>query len=445
MPHPRVRIEPVKRTAASTSRSGRTKRSAATARRGRSPRTREPASATPGGSAEASRAALVRVARRLRTALKAVLRDLPGDDIRPIPLARQLGLNKNLTSKLLAALAKGDEIAMARELPGPVPIASFLRAAREARATAGSVDRAEAALAAFRTLIEQEFGDKTRLDTLLASWLPDAHARTELTARQLSFRGASLIKGLSADVDLTSFILYPSKTDPSFADVGVISGHVGLRRFRHGVVIRLSGGSRYPANDGSGETRDHTDLAERFSREFSDDPLPLTVQSTESRTEYLVDDRGIGPKSAIRVFVTELHERKVPLLRPIDGRRDRRYCSIAVVDEPCKAFVVEMLLHRDIWPHLEPELCVYDTAKNGRTTPMDEDRSADLMVTSDRIESLGVGVDRFDTPLIPRYTEMVRYVCKARGWNPDALRGYRCVSRYPFYSSQISICWSPFA
>ena len=39
---------------------------------------------------------------------------------------------------------------------------------------------------------------------------------------------------------------------------------------------------------------------------------------------------------------------------------------------------------------------------------------------------------------------MIRYVCAARGWDADALRGYRCVSRYPFYSSQMSICWSPF-
>ena len=389
---------------------------------------------------------LSRVATRLRQALRSVLRDLPGDDIRPIPLARQLGLNKNLTSKLLAALAKDDVIAMVRELPGPVPIASFLRAARTARAAASSIERAESALDAFRTLLEQEFGDKTHLDTLLSSWLPETHARTELTARQLSFRGASLIKGLSVDVDLACFIMYPSREDQAFADVGVISGRRGMRRIRHGVQIRLSGGTRHPAakSAAASDIPDHAMLAERFSRTFSDDPLPLTIRDSNSGTEYLVDDRGIGPKSAINVFVAECYERKISILRPVEGRRDRRCCSVAVIDEPCKTLVLETLIHRDIWPHLEPELCIYDTAKNGRTSPMDGDRSADLMTTSDRIESLGLGVERFATPLIPRHVEMIRYVCAARGWDADALRGYRCVSRYPFYSSQMSICWSPF-
>lgn len=418
--------------------------------RGRRSASRRTVDAVPGrietNGASASRDELVRVAQRLRVALKGVLRGLPGDDVRPIPLARQLGLNKNLTSKLLAALAKGDEIAMVRELPGPVPLASFLRAAKEARATPTSITRAESALESFRRLIAQEFGDKTHLDTLLASWLPESSARAELTARQLSFRGASLIKGLSADVDVASFIMYPSRDDPAFADVGVVSGRIGLRRIRHGVQIRLSGGTRHPAttSDRSSDVPDHAVLAERFSREFSDDPLPLTIRDSSSGTEYVIDDRGIGPKSAIRVFVAECYERKISLLRPLEGRRDRRCCSVAVVDEPCKTLVLETLIHRDIWPHLEPELCIYDTAKNGRTSPMDEDRSADLMTTNDRVEALGVGVDRFATPLIPRHVEMIRYVCNARGWDADALRGYRCVSRYPFYSSQMSICWSPF-
>lgn len=392
-----------------------------------------------------SRERLEQIGTRLRRTIRGVLKALPGDDLRPIPLARQLGLNKNLTSRLLGALGRKDTIALLRELPGPAPLASFLLAIREAGATPAACRAAESALDDFRSLIEQDFGDKTHLDTLLASWLPEVHARAELTARQLGFRGASLVKGLSVEVDVACFMMVPNRDNPAFADVGIISGRIGLRRLRPGVPIRLSGGARLAAERGDDEaTSRRSRLAERFSLEFSDRPLPLTVRPVQNRTEYWVDDRGIGPKSAIRFFVAEHYEAKISLLEPVKGRRDTRRCSICVVDEPCRVLVLDDLVHRDIWPHLEPELCVYDTAKNGRTTPMDEDRSADLMPTNDRLESLGLGLDRLATPLIPRYLEMIRFLCDAWGWNPDDFRSYRCMSRYPFYSSQISVCWDPF-
>lgn len=389
---------------------------------------------------------LLALSDRFRRSIRAVLRSLPGDDLRPIPLARQLGLNKNLTSRLLGALARDDGFALLRELPGPAPLASFLRAAEEAGASATSLRSARTVLEAFRSLLEQEFGDKTHLDTMLAAHLPEVHARAELTARQLAFRGASLVKGLSVDVDVACFLVVPSRERPAFADVGIISGRVGLRRLRPGVPIRVIGAVNHgPASatpDAPGLRQ--ADLAERFSLEFSDKPLPLSIRSYASRTEYWLDDRGVGPKSAVNVFVSEFHRERIALERPVPGRRDTRSYSVWVVDEPCRALLLDQFVHKDIWPHLAPQLQVYDTAKNGRTTPMDEDRSADLMPTTDRIESLGRDAAGFDTPLVPRYLEMLRFACDAWGWDLDSMRGYRCVSRYPFYSSQVSFCWNPF-
>src|SRR6185503_20767812 len=74
---------------------------------------------------------IVEVGRDLSRAFRSVLDALPGSPHRPQWLARSLGVNTVLTSRLLKAAQETDPLAVAHVIPGPEPLRRLLRAAEK--------------------------------------------------------------------------------------------------------------------------------------------------------------------------------------------------------------------------------------------------------------------------------------------------------------------------
>jgi hypothetical protein len=108
-------------------------------------------------------------------------------------------------------------------------------------------------------------------------------------------------------------------------------------------------------------------------------------------------------------------------------------------EPPTACYVVDALLHEEVWPGVTPELRVYDTVVRGVAHPDDDARRADRLDMIESVDFLGRGLDALRMPGYPRYTELVAQACAAAGWDPQRLRGWRCTVRYPVYGSQIGL------
>lgn len=150
----------------------------------------------------------------LVSALRLVLDSLPAGlgEAGTRELARGLGVDKSLASRVLSALRAEDPLAALAQMPGPVPLRELLRAARKKGAAATAVSRAEAALEAYSTTLKTRFEDRSGLDAVLSAALPEARRRFEITARQAVFRGVSAIKGISTEVSSVSFVMHPGSS-----------------------------------------------------------------------------------------------------------------------------------------------------------------------------------------------------------------------------------------
>ena len=98
-------------------------------------------------AAEALDARIMGVGRDLAQAFGGVLEAIPGSPHRPQWLARTLGVNTVLTSRILKMARQEDPLAVAYLVPGPEPLRRVLRAAERKRVDAGLIGRARAAVA----------------------------------------------------------------------------------------------------------------------------------------------------------------------------------------------------------------------------------------------------------------------------------------------------------
>lgn len=380
---------------------------------------------------------------RLTQSIQAVVSNLSDGRPRPTELSRTLGLGKDFTSRLLTAVTKPDALAAAYAMPGPAPIRTLLRAARRRGVPHQLLSEAEDAITAFETMMTEHVGDKTGLNALISTWLPEVREEIDTTARQLAFRGVSLVKGLCADVSVASFILHPSASNQDRCDSAMVGGWIGLRRLKPRVPMRfiaymLSHAITQPAASGAVDA----DFYETFMTRHSDQPLPVAKRHTADRTEYWLDDRGVGPNSSVNVFLTEFYRGTQPFKRQL-GKPDSYPFFFSGIDVPIKTLIFDMLVSTQLWPGCDPELRVYDTAASGPANPNDPTRDVDIMAPSATLTPLGVGLEMFRSGLIPNYTEMLLDVVRAHGWSGSKFRGYRCHIAYPLYGSQPTIVFRP--
>lgn len=386
---------------------------------------------------------VTRSAQRLGRSIEAILVQVAGTPCRPSAVSKALGVNKDIASRVVNAVTTSDPLAAAYSMPGPVPLRSLVRSAERRGAPTPMVEEAQEAIDAFERMLAEHAGDKTGLNALIGAWLPEARAEVDLTARQLVYRGASLVKGLVADVGVVSFLVHPSTQDPDRCDTAMIGGWVGLRRIRPRVPMRFiarmvhADNRHAPMFDAAGDP-----FYDRFMESFSDQPLPVRVEQRFDRREYWLDDRGVGPRSAARVFLTEIYRSNHPRV-PTPGATAPLRFFFSGIDIPLRTLVLDVIVAAEVWQGHDPELRVYETAANGPANPNDSSRDLDLMDPPANVRPLGTGLERFRSSAIPNYTEMLHEVVRAHGWRDTAFRGYRCQIEYPLYSSQVTFVFDP--
>lgn len=405
------------------------------------------ASTTPsaGGGSGTLEAEIQVVGGALLSSLKDVVGAVASPSAGPQALARGLGLDKVLASRILKATRSGDPMAATHAMPGPDPLRRLVRAAARKGVPTEVTGRAMRAIDDFEILIRDRIGDRSLLDAIVSAWVPDARREFELRRKQAAFKALSQLKGVQADSILATVILHPS-ADGEHIDVVWVNGLFGLHRVRPGAGVKLTtrrvsgaDGARRPVSlDG----RPVDDLDGLLLRDFCSQPLPrLGVHHAGEVVHYTLGGDGFGSGASVDVVFAEAN--RAELVRYFPAGTERKSYFFAEVVPPSHRLQFDVLAHESLYPGQAPGLVVYDTAFEGVASPNNPGRDIDRLDLIESVEDLGKGAQRFRSAEIPRYAELVGYVLDRMGWDGSCFRGYRCGIDYPVYGSQVTMTFRP--
>ncbi len=373
-----------------------------------------------------------------------VIDQIPGGDAGPQRLAKDLGIDKVLASRMLKAIRSPDAMSVVHRVPGPEPMRRVLKASSKLGVKPEDIREADAAIDHFETLIRTEIGDRSALEAILSAWVPEARREFELRRKQSAFRAMSQLKGAQAQVYAEAAIFWPS-TDGEHIDIVWIKSVFGLQRLRPGMRVKFT--SHRKVEDGAGR-QTYTLAGERVDsmdsatlEAYCSTPAPkLDVHHAGEVMHYMLEPGGFGAQSAIDLVTCEVNRGEIP--RYIPSSRNRKAWASSDINIPSRRMQFDVLVHRDLYAGAYPDLRIYDTCINGQADINDPTRDVDQLDLLETIENLGTGLNRFGSSHVPRYRPMLTEVCQTLGFDPELLRGYRVSSDYPIYGSQTAMIFA---
>lgn len=401
--------------------------------------------ATPAAPAPSLEKTIADLGVELTDSFVRVQEELPGPPHGPQALARALGIDKVLASRLLKALRTKDAVATVFHMPGPEPLRRLLRAAGKKGASPEAVETASAAVDRLEHLIRVEAGDRSSLDAMITGWLPEARRDFELRRKQSVYKAMSQLKGMHADTTLATVLLHPS-ADGKSIDIVWISGYFGYQRLRPGVRVRLATrrmaetpGPRTPRDL---EGRPIVDVDGGRLDAFLDAPAPdVEVRSVGESVRYFLGGTGFGPRSAVDFAFAEVNEREIARYVPAEARRKAHF--FAEIAAPTRFLLFDVFVHEDLYPGSDPQIVIYDTTLEGVADVNDRTRDDDRLEMAESVRALGRGAAVARSTEVPRYVEMLRYAFGRLGWDDSAFRVHRCAITYPLYGTQVAMTFDP--
>lgn len=370
-----------------------------------------------------------------------VLSQIPGGDSGPQRLAKELGIDKVLASRILKAMRAPDPMSVVHRVPGPEPMRRLLKASSKLGVNSSDLKNANIAVDQFESLIQSEIGDRSALEAILSAWVPEARREFELRRKQAAFRAMSQLKGAQADVYAEAVIMYPS-SDPDRLDIVWIKAVIGLQRLRPGVRVKFTSCRQVEEQGGrmtytlEGEPVDS--LSSAVLADYCSSPVPqLDIKHAGETMHYLLKDGSFGISSSVNLVSCEVNRAEIP--RYIPKERNRKLWAASDIDIPSRRSHFDIFVHKDAYSQSFPELRIYDTTINGQADINDPTRDVDQFDLIESIESLGTGLNRFGSSYVPNYRRLIDEVCTRLGYETGDLCGYRCVSDYPIYGSQYAM------
>ena len=392
---------------------------------------------------------IARLGEALAQRVSRLVAAVPGNPQGPVSLARAIGVDKVLASRVLRAAASRDPVAVLQMMPGPEPLRRLASAAGKKGVSSELVSDLNDAVNQFDELIRNEAGDRSGLDAILSAWLPDARAEFELRRKQAAFRAMSQLKGQAAETFVSTVFLHPS-SDGEHLDVVWIIGLLGLQKLRPGSVVKFAtrrvsrAGEDAPRRPGTldGVSVDGFDGL-RLDQFCSDPPARLHVSRAGDVVHYTWAEEGFGPRSATDLVFAEVNHAELPRYVPAEKKRKRHV--FAEITTPSKLLVFDAMVHEDVFAGADPSLYIYDTAFEGIADVNDRGRDIDRLDLVESVQSLGKGINKFRIGEVPWYSELLKHVCAKLNWDGERLRAWRTRIDYPIYGSQVALAFDTIA
>jgi hypothetical protein len=385
-----------------------------------------------------------RVSRLLSEQIGNLLDAVPGHPQGPVRLAKAVGVDKVLASRVIRAAQNRDPVAALQMMPGPEPLRKLAQSAERHGVPSDVVLAAMAAVDQYDDLIRSEAGDRGSLEAILSSWLPQSTEKFEFSRKQSIFKSLSQLKGQAAATSLACAMMLPSE-DGQLIDVVWIMGLFGLHRVRPGSVVKFAtrrlageGGSRLPQTlDGKAVVG----LEGLRLDEFCSDPPPkLDVHQVGNVVHYVLGGDGVGPMAATDFVFAELNRGEIKRYLPEDVQRKRH--MFAEVTLPCRLLVFDVFIHEELIGQGDmPQLFVYDTSFEGVADVNDPTRDMDRMDLVESLKPLGQSLSMLRLAEVPGYQDLLSMTFDKLGLDRSKLKGFRTRIDYPLYGSQVTVAF----
>jgi hypothetical protein len=376
------------------------------------------------------------VAHRLRSSILGLMASVDQDASNPQALARQFGLDKNLTWKISKVVQENDAFAALAHFPGQASVRALLKAFERAGASENSVRAMREAAADFEHVVRLHSGDRVTLDMMLDNLVAAGrHERMEVHRRSL-YRGLSATWGVQARLQLCVNVIAPG-SDPDWVDVAWLSGLVDLRRLRRDTPWAIASVGKF-ADDGSPlpigtikalDPRFDRDDAAPLMGDFCSKPLPdvQAARAAGGLVRYQLVEGPVGKLAAVSCIIGLLGR---SLVRRTSAENYTCGEHGARLYTPTELLIHDLFVHRDLSYAMSPELAVYSHMPGGLIYPGCAPDQG-LLPVGDPVISLGGQPPDVLTPEFPRYAKMIQYVFTKAGWNMNDFSGFRVKLRYP--------------
>lgn len=363
----------------------------------------------------------------------------------PIALARLLGLDKVLLSRVMKALRTRDGAGALRAMPGPDPLRRLIARAGERGASARAVSAAGAAVDRYDRLLRDTVKGRGMLDTILSAWDPDARREFESRRKQTAFTAISQIRGAQARVNHATVLVMPAR-EAGLLDVVWITGYLGLYRSRPGARVKFASRRLTPTPGGRARRPESIDGRSLDAPEamllpaFCSKPMPaLDATPIAESVFYTLAGTGFGASSAVDVVYAEVNRAELPRFVPAGSGRQRFFFAETAV--PSALLQFDTLVHADLaWG--APDLLLYDTAYEGTANPNDPTRDLDRLDLAERVERLAASPSSPGPNLrsadVPGYADMMGVIARAVGADLSRFAAYRVRMDYPLYGVQVT-------
>lgn len=384
------------------------------------------------------------VAEALQAALGPLVAAVTGGIARPGRLTKELGIDKSLASRLVAALRQEEPLEFLHRIPAPVGLRIVIRAAREQGAGAALCDAADAAADAYQALIESTPGGRSSVDGWIAARSAAARERNEHRAKQAIFGAMSYLIGCSCESLATALVLRPS-ADGQAVDGLEIHQRLGLRRLRPSAPVALFSLVLGQAGPDAPSAWIETPDGHR-----SDDPTNYLLPGSADAVARGIEIVRRGQHSIFTLAESHASlDEAVDLNTGLILRRGYELRAGTLKDEsrsyllnfPCRSLVRDVFIHEELWPGANPELSLRLPNPAGTDVHRYEGHLArintlDLTVP---IEQLGRGLARSAVRDLPPYSRQLAAAFARLGWNPEQFRGFRSQMLYPV--PMITMTW----
>lgn len=370
----------------------------------------------------------------------ALLAAVAPPDTGPQAIAKRLGVDKVLASRLLKAVRAGDPLSVIHRIPGPEPLRRVIRGGAKVGVDPKMLDNARASVADLEALIRDELGDRAALDTIVSAWVPEARREFELRRKQTLFRANADLRGSRVDLMLASVVLAPNP-DGEHIDVAWVHGLIGLRRLRPGAPVTIA--SRRIASEPTARRTTSIDgiplddYADTRLPDYCTRPMPeVRAERVGEAVHYRLGDNGYGPASDVSLVLAEVNRAELARYVADPGRRAFVFAEVST---PMRGLCFDLYVHRDLYADQTPELMIHDTSFGGVVNLNDPSREGDRLDLIASIEAMGLGGARVAE--VPRYPELIERIVGSLGHERGSIRGYRARLDYPVYGTQISMAF----
>jgi len=375
----------------------------------------------------------------LRGALLELYANIGADPASPQDVARRFGVNKTLTWNISKVMSSTDPLATLPQVPGVSALRSLLQSMQRQGAAPAAVERVRAAATELHQVVELHVGDRATLELIVDGLGRNGDDRLELS-RKLAFRGNSGLWGVQAKTRMMTVFMSPNKNQPDQLDIAIVRGFIGFRRLRSDVswpVFQTRGWGDenesitkpWQPLDDHGDT-DGLPLLTEFS---TVDPSKLERVSSAQGTDYKLAPGPIGNTGAVDCFICDYERNAVGIYKT---EHDTTGEFGATISAPTERLIFDMIVHESLDFALRPEVRAFGGVFHERNEEAIPEGHVPIPLPQ-TITDLPGQPPVVATPQIPRYSEMVNFVCERMNWPAKTMRGCRYELSYPPLGSTI--------